>query len=71
MAERSQRPARRDAARAAAILLHGRGSNADDMLALAQEFGQRDIVYLRAAGAAAARGIRIRFSRRSSRTSRI
>lgn len=33
-------------ARAAAILLHGRGSNADDMLGLAQQFGQRDIAYL-------------------------
>jgi phospholipase/carboxylesterase len=33
-------------ARAAAVLLHGRGSNAEDMLGLAQEFGQRDIAYL-------------------------
>ena len=32
--------------RAAAILLHGRGSDADDMLGLAQEFGLRDIAYL-------------------------
>ncbi|TMJ00012.1 MAG: alpha/beta fold hydrolase [Alphaproteobacteria bacterium] len=35
-----------DSARAAAILLHGRGSNAGDMLSLAREFGQRDIAYL-------------------------
>jgi phospholipase/carboxylesterase len=33
-------------ARAAAVLLHGRGGSAEDMLALAQEFGQRDIAYL-------------------------
>jgi predicted esterase len=33
-------------ARAAAILLHGRGSDADDMLGLAQQFGQRDVVYV-------------------------
>jgi phospholipase/carboxylesterase len=33
-------------ARAAAVLLHGRGSNAGDMLGLAQEFGQRDIAYV-------------------------
>jgi len=33
-------------ARAAAVLLHGRGSNAADMLGLAEEFGQRDIAYL-------------------------
>jgi len=33
-------------ARAAAVLLHGRGSNSEDMLGLAQEFGQRDIAYL-------------------------
>jgi len=33
-------------ARAAAVLLHGRGSNAEDMLGLTQEFGQRDIAYL-------------------------
>jgi len=31
--------------RAAAVLLHGRGSNADDMLGLAREFGQNDVVY--------------------------
>jgi phospholipase/carboxylesterase len=30
---------------AAAVLLHGRGADAEDMLALAQEFGQNDIVY--------------------------
>ena len=35
-----------DSARAAAILLHGRGSNAGDMFSLAREFGQRDIAYL-------------------------
>lgn len=33
-------------ARAAAILLHGRGSDAADMLGLAGEFGQNDIAYL-------------------------
>ena len=33
-------------ARAAVVLLHGRGSNAEDMLGLAQEFGQRDIAYV-------------------------
>lgn len=33
-------------ARAAAVLLHGRGSNAEDMLGLAEEFAQRDIAYL-------------------------
>jgi predicted esterase len=33
-------------ARAAAILVHGRGGSAEDMLGLAQEFGQRDIAYL-------------------------
>jgi phospholipase/carboxylesterase len=45
MAEVAAAGAPRRQARAAAILLHGRGSNADDMLALAQEFGQRDIAY--------------------------
>jgi len=33
-------------ARAAAILLHGRGAEAQGMLALANEFGQDDITYL-------------------------
>jgi len=33
------------ARRAAAVLLHGRGADAEGMLALAQEFGQSDIVY--------------------------
>jgi len=33
-------------ARAAAVLLHGRGSNAEDMLGLAEEFAQPDIAYL-------------------------
>lgn len=33
-------------ARAAAVLLHGRGGSAEDMLALADEFGQTDIAYL-------------------------
>lgn len=33
-------------ARAAAVLVHGRGSNAADMLGLAGEFGQDDIAYL-------------------------
>jgi phospholipase/carboxylesterase len=33
-------------ARAAAVLVHGRGGSAEDMLGLAQEFGQRDIAYL-------------------------
>ena len=33
-------------ARAAAIMLHGRGSDAADMLGLAQEFRQSDIAYL-------------------------
>jgi predicted esterase len=33
-------------ARGAAILLHGRGGSAEDMLGLADEFGQRDITYL-------------------------
>jgi len=35
-------------ARAAAVLLHGRGGSAEDMLGLAQEFGQPDIAYLAA-----------------------
>jgi phospholipase/carboxylesterase len=46
MAEVATAGAPRPQARAAAVLLHGRGSNADDMLGLAQEFGQRDIAYL-------------------------
>jgi phospholipase/carboxylesterase len=33
-------------ARAAAVLVHGRGASAEDMLSLAQEFGQVDIAYL-------------------------
>jgi len=33
-------------ARAAAILLHGRGASAEDMLTLGDEFGQGDIAYL-------------------------
>ena len=33
-------------ARAAAVLLHGRGGSAEDMLGLADEFGQQDIAYL-------------------------
>ena len=33
-------------ARAAAILVHGRGSNAEDILGLADEFAQDDIAYL-------------------------
>jgi phospholipase/carboxylesterase len=33
-------------ARAAAVLVHGRGGSAEDMLGLADEFGQRDIAYL-------------------------
>ena len=33
-------------ARAAAILLHGRGSGAEDILTLGEEFGQDDIAYL-------------------------
>src|SRR5204863_3137508 len=33
-------------ARAAAILLHGRGASAEDILSLAGEFGQDDIAYL-------------------------
>lgn len=45
MAEVAAAGAPQPQARAAAILLHGRGSNADDMLGLAREFGQRDIVY--------------------------
>ena len=31
--------------RAAAVLLHGRGADAEDMLALSQKFGQQDIMY--------------------------
>lgn len=34
------------AARAAVILLHGRGASAEDILGLADEFGQSDIAYL-------------------------
>lgn len=45
MAEVAASGAPRRHARAAAILLHGRGSNGDDMMGLAQEFGQRDILY--------------------------
>lgn len=45
MAEVASASAPRPSARAAAVLVHGRGSDGDDMLALAQEFGQRDIVY--------------------------
>jgi phospholipase/carboxylesterase len=33
-------------ARAAVVLLHGRGGSAEDMLGLAEEFRQRDIAYL-------------------------
>ncbi|MBA2682156.1 MAG: dienelactone hydrolase family protein [Ktedonobacteraceae bacterium] len=33
-------------ARAAMILLHGRGAGADDILALAEEFGQTDFAYI-------------------------
>ena len=33
-------------ARAAAILLHGRGASAEDILSLGHEFGQSDIAYL-------------------------
>jgi predicted esterase len=33
-------------ARAAAVLLHGRGGGTEDMLGLAEEFGQSDIAYL-------------------------
>jgi len=33
-------------ARVAAILLHGRGGSAEDMLGLADDFGQRDVAYL-------------------------
>jgi phospholipase/carboxylesterase len=33
-------------ARVAVVLLHGRGGSAEDMLGLAEEFGQRDIAYL-------------------------
>src|SRR4051794_40412063 len=33
-------------ARAAAVLLHGRGGSTEDMLGLAEEFGHRDIAYL-------------------------
>ena len=33
-------------ARAAAILVHGRGASAEDILMLADEFGQDDIAYL-------------------------
>ncbi len=32
--------------RAAAVLLHGRGADSEDMLALAQEFGQHDVAYV-------------------------
>jgi phospholipase/carboxylesterase len=46
MAEVAAAGAPRRSARAAAILLHGRGGSADDMLSLAQEFGQRDVAYL-------------------------
>jgi phospholipase/carboxylesterase len=46
MAQLAAAGAPRRQARAAAILLHGRGSNAEDMLGLAQEFGQRDIAYV-------------------------
>lgn len=34
------------AARAAAILVHGRGASAEDILSLGDEFGQSDIAYL-------------------------
>ena len=46
MADVAAAGAPRPRARAAAILVHGRGSNAKDMLSLAQEFGQSDIAYL-------------------------
>jgi hypothetical protein len=59
----------RPSRRAAAVLLHGRGADSEGMLALAQEFGQHDIAY--EAPEAPDPGIRIRFSRRWSRTSRI
>jgi phospholipase/carboxylesterase len=46
MAQLAAAGAPRRQARAAAILLHGRGGSAEDMLALAQDFGQRDIAYV-------------------------
>jgi predicted esterase len=46
MSEIMQAGASPASARAAAILVHGRGGSAEDMLGLAQEFGQRDIAYL-------------------------
>ena len=33
-------------ARAAAVLVHGRGASAEDILSLGAEFGQEDIAYL-------------------------
>ncbi len=38
-------------ARAAMILLHGRGAGADDILSLAEEFGQTDFAYIAPAAA--------------------
>lgn len=35
-----------ETARAAAVLLHGRGATAEDILSLGEEFGQDDIAYL-------------------------
>lgn len=45
MANVAAAAAPRPRARAATVLLHGRGADAEDMLALAQEFGQNDVVY--------------------------
>ncbi len=33
-------------ARAAVVMVHGRGSNAEDILGLAGEFGQHDVAYV-------------------------
>ena len=57
-------------ARAAAILVHGRGASAQDILSLGAEFDQDDIAYL-APQAPNGTCTRIRSSRRSRRTSRI
>jgi phospholipase/carboxylesterase len=46
MAEILQAGAPLARARAATILLHGRGADAEDILSLADEFGQDDIAYL-------------------------
>ena len=56
-------------ARLVAIMIHGRGASAEDILTLTQELRPKDVAYL-APQAAYTPGIPIRFSRPSTRTNR-